>query len=67
MKISEDDERINKSKIVKNLMKKFADKTGNTIIFCERKVDVSSLSRQLKDEGIKNEALHGDVPQNKRE
>lgn len=48
-------------------MKKFADKTGNTIIFCERKIDVSNLSKQLKDEGIKNEALHGDVIQSKRE
>lgn len=67
MKITDEDERFNKSKIVRSLMKKFADKTGNTIIFCERKIDVSNLSRQLKDEGVRNEALHGDVIQSKRE
>ena len=60
-------EEYKKGKIIKSLLKKYAAKTGNCLIFCERKRDVESLALSLSEEGIKNEALHGDIPQSKRE
>lgn len=67
MKITEDQEKLHKEKIVKKLMDRFADISGNALIFCERKVDVTVLSNRLASLGIKNQPLHGDVPQRKRE
>lgn len=61
-------EEIQRPKIINNLLKKFANKSGNSIIFCERKADVQRLASSLKDDyNIKNEPLHSDVPQFKRE
>ena len=67
MKLSDDDDRYKKTKIITNLIKHFAKNSGNTIIFCERKIDATTLSQRLSEDGIQSEALHGDVPQNKRE
>ena len=47
-------------------MKKFATNSGHTIIFVEKKIDASELSRKLEKSGVNNRALHGDIPQNKR-
>lgn len=66
MKISDDQDRLYKEKIIMSLMKKFATKSGHTLIFCERKIDATTLSNRLAEEGIKNQALHGDVVQRKR-
>lgn len=55
------------AKMVNNLLKKYAIKSGNSIIFCERKADVTRLSSSLNDiYNVKNEPLHSDVPQHKR-
>ena len=60
-------EEINKSRIVFNLLEKFANKSGNAIIFCEKKADVGRMSNALGELGLRNEPLHGDVPQSRRE
>ena len=62
---SEDNKR--RPTIIKELLKKFATKTGNSLIFCKTKKDVEILSMRLEDEGIINEPLHGDVAQSRRE
>jgi superfamily II DNA/RNA helicase len=57
-----------KPKVVNNLLKKYAVKSGNSLIFCERKTDVQRMSSSLSDcYHIKSESLHSDVPQHKRE
>jgi len=38
-----------------------------SIIFCRTKVDVDYTSKGLNDRGYKTEALHGDIPQGRRE
>lgn len=55
-------------KIVSNILKKFAIKSGNSIIFCEKKSDVTTLCSSLKDfYQIESQALHSDIPQTRRE
>lgn len=67
IKIKKSDEAY-KPKIVNNILKKFAVKSGNSIIFCERKSDVTTLCSSLKDfYKIDSQALHSDIPQPKRE
>ena len=51
MKLTDDDMKLSKSKIVVNLINKFAVSSGNVIIFCERKADAMTLSNRLNDEG----------------
>lgn len=60
-------EEIYRPRVIGNLLKKYATKAGNAIIFCERKSDVDRLANALGEMGLKGEALHGDVPQSSRE
>ncbi len=46
------------------MVDKYGGHEKRILIFCDRKVEVDSLSRNL---AIPNQSLHGDVPQNKRE
>jgi|JI10StandDraft_1071094.scaffolds.fasta_scaffold1808757_2 superfamily II DNA/RNA helicase len=66
MKLTYEEEK-QKPELIVALMRKFAIHSGNTIIFVERKVDASNLSRKLDQAGIRNRALHGDVQQRQRE
>ena len=40
---------------------------GQTLVFCNMKVTVDRLVRRLRDRGIPVEAIHGDLPQGKRD
>jgi ATP-dependent RNA helicase DDX21 len=43
-------------------------KSGNSLIFCERKNDVTRLASSLNDlYKVRSECLHSDIPQIKRE
>jgi ATP-dependent RNA helicase DeaD len=37
-----------------------------TLVFCRTKITVDRLARRLKDDGIEVNAIHGDMPQRKR-
>lgn len=66
MKLSDSEFQLHKTKIISNLISKFAITSGNAIVFCQRKADAMLVSNRLNDDGRPNEALHGDVPQVKR-
>lgn len=53
-----------KEKAVIRLLQEHADKS--TVVFCNRKTDVSKLSTALTKIGVKNAMLHGDMLQSKR-
>ena len=40
---------------------------GQTLVFCNMKVTVDRLVRRLRDRGVNVEAIHGDLPQGKRD
>ena len=40
---------------------------GQTLVFCNMKVTVDRLMRRLRDRGVNVEAIHGDLPQGKRD
>ncbi len=48
------------------LLNELTDRTGSVIIFVNTKRMADKLSKQLKNEGISSDALHGDLRQNKR-
>jgi superfamily II DNA/RNA helicase len=54
----------NKERTIISLLKEHADKS--TVIFCNRKTDVSKLATALTKSGVKNAMLHGDMLQSKR-
>lgn len=43
-----------------------AENTANAFVFCNRKLDVAKIGRQLVEDGFSAAPLHGDMPQNKR-
>ncbi len=53
-----------KFSLLVHLLKK--EDTDRVIIFCATRGNVESLTRNLKDQGIRAEALHGKLPQAKR-
>ncbi|MHA1575500.1 MAG: DEAD/DEAH box helicase [Alphaproteobacteria bacterium] len=48
------------------LLSELNDRTGSVLIFVNTKRMADRLSKQLKNEGISSDALHGDLRQNKR-
>lgn len=53
-----------KRKVLRDLLR--AQEIERAVIFCNRKKDVDYLSKSLKKYGFNADALHGDMPQNKR-
>jgi superfamily II DNA/RNA helicase len=57
-------DEMDKRKALRHFLK--TEDIGNAIIFCNRKRDVDTLFKSLKQHGFDAEALHGDLAQSQR-
>jgi superfamily II DNA/RNA helicase len=57
-------DEMDKRKALRHFLK--TEDIGNAIIFCNRKRDVDTLFKSLKNHGFDAEALHGDLAQSQR-
>ena len=61
-----DREATEKRKVLRALIDAEGDKCTNAIIFCNRKMDVDTLSKSLKKYGYDAAPIHGDLDQSQR-
>ena len=60
-------DRKRKALIISQLLKVYANKTGTSLIFCNKKEEVNELSSKLRQYKVENEPLHSEIPQLERE
>jgi ATP-dependent RNA helicase RhlE len=56
----------NKRKVLRNILKEEQSSLKNGIIFCNRKIDVDTLTKSLKKYGYDANAIHGNLEQKER-
>ncbi|MCR8826481.1 DEAD/DEAH box helicase [Pseudosulfitobacter koreensis] len=61
-----DREASEKRKVLRMLIDAEGDKCTNAIIFCNRKMDVDTVSKSLKQHGYDAAPIHGDLDQSQR-